>query len=144
MKKFFYSIFLLFFSLFVGLYSVSANCTTADNEWASGFVQFLEDCSNAWATGANPGIQLEDSPDTKAIQQKIISIAEKTFGFAALFAILAIVVSGIIMTVSYDDDSRLTIAKKTAMFATIGLFISLISFSVVRTLVEFIYKLAGN
>ena len=68
------------------------------------------------------------------------NIATKAFGFAALFAIGAIVWSGVQYTTSYGDDEKVKKAKSTAIFALIGLILALTSFSLVNILVNFIYN----
>lgn len=49
------------------------------------------------------------------------SVGEKVIAFGALFAIGAIVFSGIRYTTSYGDEEKIKKAKSTAIYALIGL-----------------------
>jgi Type IV secretion system pilin len=64
--------------------------------------------------------------------------------FGALFAIGAIVFSGIQYTTSYGDDEKVKKAKMTGIYAVIGLFLLLLAFPLVDILINFIYSLARN
>jgi hypothetical protein len=64
--------------------------------------------------------------------------------FGALFAIGAIVFSGIQYTTSYGDDEKVKKAKMTGIYAVIGLFLLLLAFPLVDILINFIYSLAQN
>lgn len=58
---------------------------------------------------------------TDAIKSLLSSVGEKVIAFGALFAIGAIVFSGIRYTTSYGDDEKVKKAKTTAIYALIGL-----------------------
>ena len=73
----------------------------------------------------------------------MIDIAEGALGFAALFAIGAIVFAGIRYTTSLGEDEKLKNAKDTAIYALIGLVLVLLAFPLVEVIVNFIYDLGG-
>jgi hypothetical protein len=54
-----------------------------------------------------------------SIKEIVINFAEKTIAFGALFAIGAIVFSGIQYTISYGDDEKVKKAKSTGIYAII-------------------------
>ena len=62
--------------------------------------------------------------------------------FGALFAIGAIVFSGIQYTTSYGEDEKVKKAKMTGIYALIGLFLLLLAFPLVNIIVNFLYSLA--
>ena len=102
-------------SIFIGLLSYNfsyADCLgTSDGD----AVLFLQDCAK---TGTNVGI----SPGTSGIdniQSLIVSVSEKVIAFGALFAIGAIVFSGVQYTTFYGDDEKVKKAKTTAVYALI-------------------------
>lgn len=63
--------------------------------------------------------------------------------YAALFAIAAIVVAGIMYVTAYGDDERIKTAKTTVKFALLGLVLALLSFSLVNAVMYFIYGLGA-
>ena len=69
------------------------------------------------------------------MRELIISIAQKVIQFGALFAIGAIVFSGIRYTTSAGDDEKIKSAKNTAVFAIVGLVLLLIAFPLVDIVV---------
>jgi uncharacterized membrane protein YgdD (TMEM256/DUF423 family) len=71
----------------------------------------------------------------------IVNIAEKVIAFGALFAIGAIVFSGIQYTTSFGDDEKTKKAKMTGIYALTGLVLLLVAFSLVNIIVTFIYSL---
>ena len=75
------------------------------------------------------------------MQILITSIAEKVIAFGALFAIGAIVFSGIQYTTSYGDDEKVKKAKTTGIYALIGLLLLLLAFPLVNIVIRFIYSL---
>lgn len=138
-------VYLILTSLIVILVELSsynfwyADCAGADasNDERSA-VEFLQDCSgdmNNAISNQRVGIGW--------MQELIISISEKVIIFGALFAIGAIVFSGIQYTTSYGDDEKVKKAKTTGIYALIGLLLLLVSFPLVNTIVSFIYWFAG-
>ncbi len=61
--------------------------------------------------------------------------------FGALFAIGAIVFSGIQYTTSYGEDEKVKKAKMTGIYALIGLLLLLIAFPLVDIIINFLYSL---
>lgn len=76
-----------------------------------------------------------------AIQALVKSTAKTIIAFGALFAIGAIVFSGIQYTTSYGDDEKVKKAKTTGVYAIIGLFLLLLAFPLVDIVVNFVYRL---
>ena len=77
-----------------------------------------------------------------SIKALIKSVAKTVISFGALFAIGAIVFSGIQYTTSYGDDEKVKKAKTTGVYAIIGLFLLLLAFPLVDILVNFVYGLS--
>lgn len=105
--------------------------------------QFLKDCSEIWkaSQGAvDPAIWSA----TDSIKTLIIKVANRVITFGALFAIGAIVWSGIQYNISYGDDEKIKKAKTTSIYALIGLFLLLVAFPMVNIVVEFVYGLASK
>ena len=63
--------------------------------------------------------------------------------FGALFAVGAVVFSGIQYTTSYGDDEKIKKAKNTGVYALIGLILLLVAFPSVDIVINFIYSLAS-
>jgi Type IV secretion system pilin len=62
--------------------------------------------------------------------------------FGSLFAIGAIVFSGIQYTTSYGDDEKVKKAKTTGIYAISGLLLLLLAFPLVDIIINFVYSLA--
>lgn len=59
--------------------------------------------------------------------------------YAALFAVGAIVYAGVLYTTAYGDGEKLKRAKDIVIFACIGLFLTLVSYSIVNWVLQIIY-----
>jgi Type IV secretion system pilin len=70
-----------------------------------------------------------------------VKIANRVLSFGALFAIGAIVFSGIKYTTSAGDDEKTKSAKNILIYAIIGLLLLLTAFPLVDIIVKFIYNL---
>lgn len=112
----------------------SAACISAESSPA----QFIESC--AWDSEGKAVIPSGEL-GTDWVRELIISIAQKVIQFGALFAIGAIVFSGIRYTTSAGDDEKIKSAKNTAVFAIVGLVLLLIAFPLVDIVVWFFYSL---
>jgi hypothetical protein len=121
----------VFWSVHVGY---TNNCKYDPNQSATAF---LDGCG----TGSDPIPALDTWEDW--VREMVKKVAKTALWFAALFAIGAIVWSGIQYTTSYGDDEKIKKAKSTATFALIWLIIALTSFSLVSILVNFIYERLG-
>lgn len=133
-------IFITLISIFIGLFSYNfwyADCVGADpsNDERSA-IEFLQDCS-----GGMENTISNQHVGSDWMKELIVSVAEKVIAFGALFAIGAIVFSGIQYTTSYGDDEKVKKAKTTGIYALIGLLLLLISFPLVNTIVSLVYKL---
>ncbi len=76
-----------------------------------------------------------------SVKNLVISISKQVIGFGALFAIGAIVFSGIQYTTSYGEDEKVKKAKTTAIYALIGLVLLLVAFPMVDVIIGFVYRL---
>ena len=74
----------------------------------------------------------------------MVTIANRVLSFGALFAIGAIVWSGIRYTTSAGDDEKTKSAKNILIYAIIGLLLLLTAFPLVDIIVRFIYSLGKN
>jgi hypothetical protein len=73
----------------------------------------------------------------------VINIAKQVIAFGALFAIGALVFTGIQYTISYGDDEKVKKAKTTGIYALIWLLLLLVAFPMVDTVVNFVYAIGG-
>lgn len=87
------------------------------------------------------GVKVGEVKNAEGIKEYVTKIAVQSLGFAGLFAVGAIVWAGIQYTTAYGDSSKLESAKKTAIFASIGLVVALISFSLVNAIIYFMWQL---
>ena len=71
----------------------------------------------------------------------VADIAKGIISFGALFAIGAIVFSGVQYTTSYGDDEKIKKAKMTGIYAVTGLLLLLVAFPMVNIVIDFIYKI---
>jgi uncharacterized membrane protein len=99
-------------------------------------VTFLQDCSSGMPNAVD-----SSRVGTDKMKELVTSIAEKVIAFGALFAIGAIVFSGIQYTTSFGDDEKTKKAKMTGIYALTGLLLLLVAFSLVNIIVTFIYNL---
>jgi hypothetical protein len=123
---------LIGFFIFSSYVSASCDPTASGNA-----AEWLKECAN------NPNNAIDPVAGWDAetrIKELVVSIAEKVLAFGALFAIGAIVYSGIQYTTSYGDDEKIKKAKTTGIYALTGLFLLLTAFSLVNIIVNFIYS----
>lgn len=80
------------------------------------------------------------SKNVSGIKEKVTEMSKWALGFAALFAVGAIVFAGIQYTTAYGNTERLEKAKKTGIFAAIGLMVALLSYSIVDAVVKIIFS----
>jgi len=78
-----------------------------------------------------------------SIKETVVKATKTVLQFGALFAVGAIVWSGIQYNIAYGDDERIKKAKNTAIYAGIGLFLLLVAFPLVDVIVSFIYSVWG-
>lgn len=123
-------------SLFFAFQDSFAECPPADKASAIDFIKWCAEW-NIWVSTAG-------STWITWVKELIISIAERAFQFAALFAVGAIVWAWIKYTTAYGDDEKIKSAKSTIIYAVIGLIIVLASFPLVATVVNFVYSLWGG
>ncbi len=101
---------------------------------------FLRGCANS--AGPTNGIDPNKLwGGVTAVKDLVIQIAKRVIQFGALFAIGAIVFSGIQYTTSYGDDEKVKKAKTTGVYAVIGLLLLLVAFPLVDIVVNFVYGL---
>jgi hypothetical protein len=122
-------------SIVIMTFSTSyANCQP-NYQWSA--EQFLKDCAktgdNVWV---DPSWAGKDS-----MHALIVNIAEWVISFGALFAIGAIVFSGVQYTTSYGDDEKVKKAKMTGIYAITGLLLLLVAFPMVNIVIDFIYEI---
>ena len=103
----------------------------------------LRDC----ASGTS-GISIENNSINSAdgkdnFRERVLELASGFMRYGALFAVMALVVSGVMYTTAYGDGERLKTAKDTAIFALIGLIVALVSFPLVNAVLAIIYGAVG-
>ena len=102
-------------------------------------VKFLKDC----ALGTQSVSPDSMGSSVEWIKKLVIKISEQVIAFGALFAVGAVVFSGIQYTTSYGDDEKIKKAKNTGVYALIGLILLLVAFPSVDIVINFIYSLAS-
>ncbi|MBC7503526.1 hypothetical protein H7169_00985 [Candidatus Gracilibacteria bacterium] len=129
----------LFFILFsIFLYQgASAKCTPISNSTTP--VSFLQGCAGSADNAISPIGTIGGG--VTAVKSQVIDISKKIIAFGALFAIGALVFSGIQYTTTYGDDEKIKKAKTTGISAVIGLLLLLVAFPLVDIFVNFIYGL---
>lgn len=130
-------ILVIFFS--IGLLSLQISYASCDATDMGDAGSFLKGCWSAtiWIP---PDI---GGDGVTSIKDLVIKFAKVAIEFGALFAIGAIVFSGIQYTTSYGDDEKVKKAKSTGIYAIIWLFLLLTAFSLVDIVVTFIYSIGS-
>lgn len=131
-----YFILISIFLTLIGFFSYNAWFAICDGTSMGGAVEFLQGCSSGMPNAVD-----SSRVGTSKMKELVTSIAEKVIAFWALFAIGAIVFSGIQYTTSFGDDEKTKKAKTTAIYALTGLVLLLVAFSLVNIIVTFIYNL---
>lgn len=132
---------LLFISIFfVSIVSgsfVQAECDLSTTD----AVTFLQECAN----NGDPANAVSNGGDmwTEWVKELLVIVGERVIAFWALFAIGAIVFSGIRYTTSYGDEEKIKKAKSTALYALIGLILLWTAFPFIDIIVSFIYSLGA-
>ena len=128
---------ILISSIFIGslCFAAISDCPATSDISAS---DYLKRCAGNAENAINP---TNGWGGVTAIQALVKSTAKTIIAFGALFAIGAIVFSGIQYTTSYGDDEKVKKAKTTGVYAIIGLFLLLLAFPLVDIVVNFVYKL---
>lgn len=75
------------------------------------------------------------------MKQRIQELSLRALEFAGLFAVGAFVWAGIQYTTAYNDSGKLESAKKTGIFAAIGLILALASYSIVNAVLYFMFTM---
>lgn len=97
----------------------------------------MKNCANGTS-----GVGISDMKQENSVTGLASQIQELASGFmryGALFAVGAIVISGIMYTTAYGDDAKLSRAKKIAIFALVGLLLALASYPLVNAVIYIIY-----
>lgn len=126
---------LTIFSLFGFFQSSFATCSTD----TSSALEFIKGCSS-WTQAVTI---IESKEGIEGIKERVVSMAEKVIAFWALFAIGALVFSGIRYTTSFGNDETLKSAKNTAIYALVGLLLLTLAFPLVDIFVGFIYDIGS-
>lgn len=137
MKIFRYTIIVLSV-LFLGVISTHFSYADCDPQSMGDAGSYLKNCW-AFTMGLAPDQGWDGVTSTKAF---VKNVAKKVIQFWALFAIGAIVFSGVKYTTSYGDDEKVKKAKMTGVYAIMGLLLLLTAFPLVDIIVNFIYNLS--
>lgn len=112
--------------------------TTDAERTGDDFLKVMRGCANGTS-----GVSIQDMENKeKTVSELAVRVKQLASGFmqyAALFAIGAIVIAGIMYTTAYGDDAKLSRAKKIALFACVGLILALASYSLVNAVIYIIY-----
>ncbi|MFZ2255824.1 MAG: hypothetical protein WAW59_08150 [Patescibacteria group bacterium] len=118
----------------LGSTTLSAACDPTSTDAAG----FLTACAASTTNAVDPSSFQGGKEGTLKL---VIQVSERVLQFGALFAIGAIVFSGIRYTTSAGDDEKLKSAKNTAIYALIGLILLLVAFPMVDIVIRFVYSL---
>lgn len=147
----------IYFLIFLAVFSFSASLVFAEEESkklefqannckvtyqagqkdTSDFLNTMRDCANGTNGVSIDNISQENS--VNGLSENIKKLASGFMRYAALFAVGAIVIAGIMYTTAYGDDGRLKKAKNIAIFALVGLLLALASYSLVNAVIYIIY-----
>jgi hypothetical protein len=133
---FFSRILIILAILTIGSPLYASWCSISDDPASP--IEFLKDCS--WDS-EDVAVTVGAGSGKEGVKKLIANIAEKVIQFGALFAIGAIVFSGIRYTLSTGDDEKIKSAKNTAIYAIIGLVLLLTAYPLVDIVIYFIYSL---
>lgn len=95
-----------------------------------------------WCASGGNGVAIEGTGATDGeaqFREKVMSFSSWFLRYAALFAVAAIVIAGVMYTTAYGDGERLKKAKDTAIYACVGLLLALVSYSLVNAVLAIIY-----
>lgn len=82
---------------------------------------------------AHAGI-ITDAPSISDIGTRILNFL---LSVAGIIAIIALVLSGILYTMSNGDEKRMEVAKKTAQYAVLGVVVAMSGMVVIRLMGKF-------
>ncbi|NRH21251.1 hypothetical protein HOO68_04360 [Candidatus Gracilibacteria bacterium] len=124
--------------IFLGIVSSHFSYAYCDPTSMGDAGSYLKNCG-----GGTDGLKPDQGGDgVTSVKALVINIAKRVIEFGALFAIGAIVLSGVKYTTSYGDDEKVKKAKMTGTYAIIGLLLLLVAFPLVDIIVNFIYNLS--
>ena len=111
-----------------------AECWDVANSTPLEFIQWCSEASTWLAV-------LNENSGREWVKDLAINIWKKVIQFGALFAIWAIVFSGIRYTTSAWDDEKIKSAKNTAIYGIVWLLLLLMAFPLVDIIIGFIYSI---
>ncbi len=126
--------------------AAQTNCrvtTEAGAQRIDAIVGNLRDCASGTSgiSIENNSINAADGKDN--FRERVLELASGFMRYGALFAVMALVASGVMYTTAYGAGERLKTAKDTAIFALIGLIVALVSFPLVNAVLAIIYGAVG-
>ncbi len=136
----FISLFLFCFISFSSINFASASVDRCNFDASTPLSALLRGCADwtQWAVDPNIG-----GGGITGVKDMVVKVAKTVLQFGALFAVGAIVWSGIQYNIAYGDDERIKKAKNTAIYAGIGLFLLLVAFPLIDVVISFIYSVWG-
>ena len=81
-------------------------------------------------------INVQSLPNPAADNQAIAMVLQVVFGLAGSIALLMIVIGGFRYILAHGDPSSVSQAKKTVLYAVIGLLVCMASYSIVIFVVK--------
>jgi hypothetical protein len=95
--------------------------------------------------GPSPDVGgLPDASDPEDVRGVIITILEAVLNFLALIAVVVIVIAGIRLIVSQGEDEQKDKAKKTILYAIIGLVVVLFARVIVSLVTVYLFDTVDN
>lgn len=102
------------------------------------FIAFLFFAHNVGAATVN-SINFDNPTTTNTTQELVTSVVNWLLGITSAVVILFLVYGGIMYITASGDEAQIEKAKKIINYAIIGMFLVLVSYSVVTTLNNIIF-----
>lgn len=94
--------------------------------------------------GESPDLGLPDAADPEDVRGTIITIIAAVLNFLALIAVIVIIIAGIRLIVSQGEEEQKEKAKKTILYAIIGLVVVLFARVIVSLITVYLADQVGN
>jgi hypothetical protein len=122
--------------------------TSLKNSLATAGVMAFTYAQSAFAqsfAGPSPNVGgLPDASSENEVRQIIVDIIAAVLNFLALIAVIVIIIAGIRLIVSQGEDEQKDKAKKTILYAIIGLVVVLFARIIVSLVTVYLFNQVNN
>lgn len=94
--------------------------------------------------GESPDLGLPDASSPEDVRSTIIGVIEAVLNFLALIAVIVIIIAGIRLIVSQGEEEQKEKAKKTILYAIIGLVVVLFARVIVSLVTVYLAEEVGG